>query len=150
MPDNRRGKNASYAMADFALAVFGPWFLQSPSFLAHQRHLETNCLDLFGMSKIPGDGQVRAMLDPVDPLHFHPMFMPEACGRRGRRRARHELLAGGQSDHSDCRATEAPAFSSAVVPGYAFIQVRRQISGPSCAAETQAIIVAVTSPNSPC
>jgi hypothetical protein len=27
-------------MADFALAGFAPFFMQSPSFLAHQRHLE--------------------------------------------------------------------------------------------------------------
>jgi len=79
LPDLRRGKNISYDMAEFALAAFAPFFLQSPSFLAHQRHLETgqgrsNCQTLFGMSKIPGDGQVRAMLDPVDPALFYPMF----------------------------------------------------------------------------
>lgn len=79
VPDLRRGRNTSYAMSDFVLAAFAPFFLQSPSFLAHQRHLETgqgrsNCQTLFGMGKIPGDGQVRAMLDPVDPAHFHPMF----------------------------------------------------------------------------
>lgn len=66
-------------MADFALAAFAAFFMQSPSFLAHQRHLETgqgrsNCQTLFGMRKIPGDGQVRAMLDPVEPTHFYPMF----------------------------------------------------------------------------
>ena len=26
------------------------------------------------MGKIPGDSQVRAMLDPVDPACFYPMF----------------------------------------------------------------------------
>ena len=79
LPDVRRGKNTSYAMTDFSLAAFASFFMQSPSFLAHQRYLETahgrsNCQTLFGMSKIPGDGQVRAMLDPVDPAHFFPMF----------------------------------------------------------------------------
>ena len=79
LPDGRRGKNTSYAMADFALAAFAPFFMQSPSFLAHQRYLETsqgrsNCQTLFGIGKIPGDSQVRAMLDPVDPAHFFPMF----------------------------------------------------------------------------
>jgi hypothetical protein len=53
--------------------------MQSPSFLAHQRHLETgqgrsNCQTLFGMRKIPGDSQIRAKLDAVDPVMFHPMF----------------------------------------------------------------------------
>jgi hypothetical protein len=53
-----------YDMVDFALAGFAPFFMQSPSFLAHQRHLETgqgrsNCQTLFGLRKIPGDGQIR-------------------------------------------------------------------------------------------
>jgi hypothetical protein len=66
-------------MADFALAAFAPFFMQSPSFLAHQRHLATargrsNCQSLFGIEHIPGDSQVRAMLDPLDPAHFFPVF----------------------------------------------------------------------------
>jgi hypothetical protein len=44
--------------------------MQSPSFLAHQRHLETgqgrsNCETLFAMRKIPGDSQIGAKLDAV-------------------------------------------------------------------------------------
>jgi hypothetical protein len=79
IPDTRRGRNATYAMADFVLAGFAPFFMQCPSFLAHQRHLETgqgrsNCETLFGLRKIPGDSQIRAKLDPVDPAVFHPMF----------------------------------------------------------------------------
>jgi hypothetical protein len=71
MPDRRRGKNTTYPMADFALAAFAPFFMQCPSFLAHQRHLETghgrsNCETLFGMSKIPGDSQVRAIACPCE------------------------------------------------------------------------------------
>ena len=79
LPDQRRGRNATYDMADFALAGFAPFFMQSPSFLAHQRHLETgqgrsNCQTLLGMLKIPGDSQIRAKLDAVEPAMFHPMF----------------------------------------------------------------------------
>jgi hypothetical protein len=79
LPDGRRGKNSTYSMADFALAAFAPFFMQSPSFLAHQRHLGTgqgrsNCQTLFAMAKIPCDNQTRAMLDPVEPTHFYPMF----------------------------------------------------------------------------
>lgn len=79
LPDPRRGDNTTYAMADFALGAFAAFFMQSPSFLAHQRRLETghgrsNCQTLFGMRKIPGDGQVRAMLDPIEPSHLFPMF----------------------------------------------------------------------------
>jgi hypothetical protein len=76
LPDQRRGLNTTFDMADFALAGFAPFFMQSPSFLAYQRHLETgqgrsNCQTLFGMRKIPGDSQVRAKLDAIDPAMFH-------------------------------------------------------------------------------
>jgi hypothetical protein len=79
LPDRRSGKNTTYAMAEFALAAFAPFFMQSPSFLAHQRHLATgqgrsNCQTLFGMARIPAEGQIRAMLDPLAPAHFFPMF----------------------------------------------------------------------------
>jgi hypothetical protein len=79
VPDQRRGRNTTYDMADFALAAFAPFFMQSRSFLAHQRHLATgqgrsNCQTLFGLSKIPGDSHIRAKLDAVEPGIFHPMF----------------------------------------------------------------------------
>ena len=79
LPDHRRGSNTQFVMADFALAAFSVFFMQSPSFLQHQRQLaegqgRSNCETLFGMTKIPGDSQVRAMLDPVSPDHFHPAF----------------------------------------------------------------------------
>jgi len=79
LPDRRTGSNTQYAMADFGLAAFSVFFMQSPSFLEHQRHLAqgrggSNCETLFGMTKIPGDSQIRAMLDPIEPSQFHPMF----------------------------------------------------------------------------
>jgi hypothetical protein len=79
LPDRRVGRNKTYGVADFALSAFAPFFMQSPSFLAHQRHLETapgrsNCQTLFGVERIPGDSQVRAMLDPIEPAHFFPVF----------------------------------------------------------------------------
>jgi hypothetical protein len=79
LPDGRRGKNTVYSMADFVLAAFAPFFMQSPSFLAHQRHLETaqgrsNCQTLFGIGKIPCDNRIRDMLDPVEPSAFYPLF----------------------------------------------------------------------------
>lgn len=79
LPDRRTGTNTQYTMADFGLAAFSVFFMQSPSFLEHQRHLakergRSNCETLFGMTKIPGDSQIRAKLDPVEPSRFHPMF----------------------------------------------------------------------------
>ena len=81
LPDKRRGKNSHYVMADIGMAAFSVFFMQSPSFLAHQRHLadghghgRSNCETLFGMLQIPSDNHVRDMLDPVEPEHFHPLF----------------------------------------------------------------------------
>jgi len=68
-------------MADIGMAAFSVFFMQSPSFLAHQRHLadgyghgRSNCETLFGMGRIPSDNHVRDMLDPVEPECFHALF----------------------------------------------------------------------------
>jgi hypothetical protein len=79
IPDQRQGQNTTYAMADFGLAAFSAFFMQSPSFLAHQRHLaagrgRSNCQTLFAMHRIPCDNQLRNMLDPVEPTQFDPAF----------------------------------------------------------------------------
>ena len=83
LPDKRRGKNSHYAMADIGMAAFSVFFMQSPSFLAHQRHLaqghghgHSNCQTLFGMTEIPSDNHIRDLLDPVPPQHFYPGFTP--------------------------------------------------------------------------
>ena len=81
LPDKRRGKNSQYVMADIGMAAFSVFFMQSPSFLAHQRQLadrhghgRTNCETLFGMEQIPSDNHIRDMLDPVPPECFHQRF----------------------------------------------------------------------------
>jgi len=79
LSDKRRGKNRQYVMADIGMAAFAVFFMQSPSFLAHQRHLmrrhgRSNCETLFAMTKIPSDNHIRAMLDPVRPQGFYPAF----------------------------------------------------------------------------
>ena len=78
-PDGRRGANGQYGMADFGMSAFSVFFMQSPSFLAHQRRLEeghgrSNCQSLFGMSKIPSDNRIRDMLDPASPGLLNPLF----------------------------------------------------------------------------
>jgi hypothetical protein len=78
-PDKRRGMNTTYSMADIAMAAFSMFFMQSPSFLAYQRHLQeghgrSNCESLFGIGKIPSDNHIRDMLDPADPALLYPMF----------------------------------------------------------------------------
>jgi hypothetical protein len=79
LPDKRRGINTTYGMADIGTAAFTVFFMQSPSFLAHQRQFEaghgrSNCTSLFGIAKIPSDNHIRAMLDPAPPALLHPVF----------------------------------------------------------------------------
>lgn len=77
--DKRTGSNGRYSMADIGLSAFSIFFMQSPSFLAHQRTLagargRSNCETLFGMCRIPTDNHIRAMLDPVAPGRLYPLF----------------------------------------------------------------------------
>ena len=79
LPDQRTGKNISYSIKDAALGAFSVFFTQSPSFLAHQRAMETskgrsNGGSLFQIEKIPCDNQIRSLLDPITPDHLYPLF----------------------------------------------------------------------------
>jgi hypothetical protein len=79
LPDRRTGENTSYSMADIGMGAFGVFFMQSPSFLAHQTALErghgtSNCQTLLGMEKIPTDNHIRTMLDPIPPETLFAMF----------------------------------------------------------------------------
>ena len=78
-PDKRLGLNTTYGMGDIGMAAFSVFFMQSPSFLAHQRHFEaghgrSNCGSLFGIAKIPSDNHIRDMLDPASPALLQPAF----------------------------------------------------------------------------
>ena len=75
MPDPRRGRNRRYAMADIGMAALSVCFMQSPSFLAHQRALaearpRSNAHTLFGLARIPCDHHIRQLLDGVPTTHF--------------------------------------------------------------------------------
>ena len=78
-PDKRRGLNTTYSMGDIGMAAFSVFFMQSPSFLAHQRRFEegydsSNLQTLFGLSKIPSDNHIRDMLDAATPGLLNPVF----------------------------------------------------------------------------
>ena len=78
-PDQRKGENTVYDMADIGMAAFATFFMQSPSFLAQQTALArgrgtSNCQTLFQMARIPTDNCIRARLDPVPPEQLFPMF----------------------------------------------------------------------------
>lgn len=80
LPDYRKpNNNTKYEVADAALSAYSVFFMQSASFLAHQRDMnqrkgQDNAGTLFGVSKIPSDNQIRNLLDPVTPDHFHGDF----------------------------------------------------------------------------
>lgn len=66
-------------MADIGMAAFSVFFMQSPSFLSHQRALEaarlrSNCETLFAMERIPTDNHIRKMLDQVAPDAVFGLF----------------------------------------------------------------------------
>ena len=77
-PDKRKGEGG-YTMLDIGLSAFSLFFMQSESFLSHQRSLEegqktSNCQTLFGMAKIPTDNHIRSLLDAVHPSHLQGVF----------------------------------------------------------------------------
>jgi len=72
VPEHRTGRNTQYTIVDAGLAAFSVFYMQSPSFLAHQRDMQrkkgqNNAQSLFGVERIPSDGQIRNLLDPVAP-----------------------------------------------------------------------------------
>jgi hypothetical protein len=78
--DKRQGQKCRYSMADIGLAAVSVFFMQSPSFLAHQRalaagHGRSNCQTLLGMSAIPSDNHIRQMLDGNKPAAFDGLFV---------------------------------------------------------------------------
>src|SRR5277367_5205810 len=81
LADKRRGRNSHVSMRDIGLAGFAPFFMQSPSFLSHQRqmcegvgHGRSNCQTLLGMQHIPSDNHIRTMLDDVEPSSLYGLF----------------------------------------------------------------------------
>src|SRR3954471_13765101 len=78
LEDKRQGYR--YTMADIGLAAFSVFFMQSPSFLGHQRalaegHGRSNCQTLLGMAAIPSDNHIRQMLDGNAPGAFDGLFI---------------------------------------------------------------------------
>jgi len=79
LPDHRTGRNVTYTIQDAVLGAFAVFFMQSPSFLAHQQTLQrthgrNNAQSLFGVEQIPSDNQIRNLLDPLAPELLFPMF----------------------------------------------------------------------------
>jgi hypothetical protein len=78
-PDLRTGKNSVYELVDVGMSAFSVFFIQSPSFLAHQRDMKLskgrcNAESLFDLSELPSDNQIRNLLDPVSPEYVQPVY----------------------------------------------------------------------------
>jgi hypothetical protein len=78
-PDARQWRPDNLSMADVGMAAFSLFFMQSESFLSHQRRLQRgrngcNCQTLFGMEKIPSDNHIRDLLDSAPPELLEPCF----------------------------------------------------------------------------
>ena len=71
MPDKRKGRhNQQYKMEDAVRGAFSVFFMQSASFLAHQRSIiqkrgRSNVESVFNLEKIPSDNHIRSLLDAV-------------------------------------------------------------------------------------
>ena len=80
LPDSRKANNnMNYAIVDGVLAAFAVFFMQSSSFLAHQRLLQSkkgrsNARSLFQVEEIPSDPQIRNLLDPLSAKYFQADF----------------------------------------------------------------------------
>lgn len=80
LPDTRKpNNNTKYAIVDGVLAAFAVFFMQSSSFLAHQRLLQSkkgrsNARSLFQVEEIPSDPQIRNLVDPLSSAYFHEDF----------------------------------------------------------------------------
>jgi hypothetical protein len=78
-PDVRQWRPDNMAITDATMAAFSLFFMQSESFLAHQRRMEhgrnaSNCKTLFGIERIPSDNHIRDLLDPAPPELLEPCF----------------------------------------------------------------------------
>ena len=79
VPEHRSGKNTQYTLTEVGLSAFSVFYMQSPSFLNHQRDMQrqrgqNNAQGLFGVERIPSDSQIRNLLDPIDPAYLRGAY----------------------------------------------------------------------------
>jgi len=80
MVDPRRPSNgARYSLEEVVMGAFIGFFMQSESFLEHQRHLKSRCgrdnaQTLFGLEKIPRVEQMRNLLDKIAARRLFVVF----------------------------------------------------------------------------
>ena len=86
LPEHRKaGPKTRYTLKDAALGAFGAFYMQSPSFLDYQRHLQhtkgrNNASTLFRVAQIPCNNQIRNLLDPLPPSHLDGVYLEVVDG----------------------------------------------------------------------
>lgn len=100
MPDNRQEGKVQYPLHDCFMSGFAMMFFQDPSLLAFQRRMQevnnlNNLKTVFQIDAIPGDSQLRSVLDqnPGDKLEevFVDYFR---CLQRGKHLEGYQFLPG--------------------------------------------------------
>ena len=73
---DRRAGNAKISMPDALMSGFAMFSLKDPSLLAFdaRRTTDSNLGSIYGIEKVPGDTQMRTILDEVDPVEIRPAF----------------------------------------------------------------------------
>ncbi len=78
--DPRLASNATkYNVRDAVLGAFSMFFMQSESFLEHQRHMDSNqgksnATTLFGVIKVPTVPQIRNVVDGISATSLSSVF----------------------------------------------------------------------------
>jgi hypothetical protein len=75
IPDSRT--NASIPLSDALMSGFAMFSLKDPSLLAfddRRQDPSDNFRTIYGIQSVPSDTQMRAILDPVDPVVLRPLF----------------------------------------------------------------------------
>ena len=89
--DPRQASNGTrYSLSDAILAAFSMFFMQSESFLEHQRQMQSRCgqdnaQTLFGLGQIPTTPQIRNILDQLGATLLFGVFerVYRALGQQG-------------------------------------------------------------------
>lgn len=79
LTDTRQEKKTRHGMHDVFMSAFAMMFFQDPSLLEFQQRMEdeahaNNLKNLFQVSSIPRDTQMREVIDHVDPEGLAPLF----------------------------------------------------------------------------
>ena len=72
---DHRGREGPISLADALMSAFAMFSLKDPSLLAFDgRRNDDNMRNLFGITRVPSDTQMREILDPVNPRQLRPAF----------------------------------------------------------------------------